>query len=125
VGLLSDGELLGIDTPENLRRAAFAGDVIDVEFADRIGAEELHGIAALEFVVAPPEEVEPRRWRIVVRDADAALRELPAAFQRAQLSVVDLQEHVVDFDEAFVRVIERARLRRSNGARAAASGGPR
>jgi hypothetical protein len=99
--------------------------LIYVEFARPIGPEELHGIAALEFVQAPPEEVEPRKWRIVVRDADAALRELRAAFQRAELSVVDLQEHVVDFDEAFVRVIERARLRRSNGAHAAASGGPR
>jgi ABC-2 type transport system ATP-binding protein len=125
VGLLSDGELLGIDTPDNLRRAAFAGDVIDVEFARRVGVEELHAIAALEFVLAAPEEVEPRTWRIVVRDADVALRELPAAFQRADLSVVDLQEHVVDFDEAFVRVIERSRRRRSNGTHAAASGGPR
>ena len=125
VGLLSDGELLGIDTPENLRRAAFAGDVIDVEFARQVGAEELRGIAALEFVVAAPEEVEPRKWRIVVRDADLAQRELPAAFQHAGLSVVDLQEHMVDFDEAFVRVIERARLRRSSGAQGSASDGLR
>ena len=35
VGLLSDGELLMIDTPDNLRRAAFDGEVIDVEFARR------------------------------------------------------------------------------------------
>ena len=31
VGLLSDGELLMFDTPQNLRRAAFDGEVIDVE----------------------------------------------------------------------------------------------
>ena len=30
VGLLSDGELLMFDTPQNLRRAAFDGEVIDV-----------------------------------------------------------------------------------------------
>jgi len=123
VGLLSDGELLGIDTPDNLRRAAFAGDVIDVEFARQVEAEELRGIAALEFVLAPPEEVEPRKWRIVVRDADVAQRELATAFQHAGLSVVDLQEHVVDFDEAFVRVIERARRRRAEGVQVSAGGG--
>jgi ABC-2 type transport system ATP-binding protein len=123
VGLLSEGELLGVDTPDNLRRSAYAGDVIDVELAHRVGAEDLHAIAALEFVLAAPEEVEPRIWRIVVRDADVALRELPAAFQHAELSVVDLQEHVVDFDEAFVRVIERARRRRAE--EASANGDPR
>jgi ABC-2 type transport system ATP-binding protein len=123
VGLLSDGELLGVDTPENLRRAAFAGDVVDVELVRRVEADELRAIAGLEFVLAPPEEVEPRIWRIVVKDADHALRELPTAFENAGLSVVDLQEHVVDFDEAFVRVIERARRRRAEGLQPSASGG--
>ncbi|HEX6659149.1 MAG TPA: hypothetical protein VF065_13765, partial [Ilumatobacter sp.] len=65
------------------------------------------------------------KWRIVVRDADLAQRELPAAFQQAGLSIVDLQEHMVDFDEAFVRVIDRARLQRSPGAQASVSDGPR
>jgi len=119
VGLLSDGELLGVDTPENLRRAAFAGDVIDIEFAQRVGAEELRAITALDFVIAAPEETEPRRWRIVVRDADVAQRDLAAALERAGLPVVDIQEHSVDFDEAFVRVIERARRRRSPAAQPA------
>jgi ABC-2 type transport system ATP-binding protein len=109
VGLLSEGALLGIDTPENLRGAAFAGEVIDVEFSQRIAAKDLAPIAALDVVVAAPEEVEPRRWRIVVRDAERGERELKSAIQRAGLPVVDVQEHIVDFDEAFVRVIERSR----------------
>ena len=33
VGLLSDGELLLLDTPDNLRRAAFSGEVVDVTLA--------------------------------------------------------------------------------------------
>jgi ABC-2 type transport system ATP-binding protein len=125
VGLLSEGELLVIDTPENLRRAAYAGEVIDVEFARHVDDQELRAIAALEFVTAPPEEIEPRKWRIVVRDAEIAQRELPVALERAGVPVVDLEEHTVDFDEAFVRVIERARRQRARVGAASAEVGPK
>jgi hypothetical protein len=78
-----------------------------------VDGDELRALDALDLVVGPPEEIEPRVWRVVVRDADAAQREVPAALERAGVPVVDVQEHIVDFDEAFVRVIERARRRRS------------
>ncbi len=123
VGLLSDGELLSVDTPDNLRRAAFAGDVIDVELVRRVGAEDLQAIRALDVVVAAPEEIEPRKWRIVVRNADVGQREVAVALERAGIPVVDMQEHSVDFDEAFVRVIERARRRSAPSAQASTKGG--
>jgi ABC-2 type transport system ATP-binding protein len=123
VGLLSEGELLGVDTPDNLRRAAFAGDVIDVELVRRVAAEDLQAIGALEVVSAAPEEIEPRKWRIVVRDADVAQRDVAVALERAGIPVVEIKEHSVDFDEAFVRVIERARRRSSSSAQPSTRGG--
>jgi ABC-2 type transport system ATP-binding protein len=122
VGLLSEGALLGIDTPDNLRRAAFAGEVIDVEFSSRVEAADLAPITALDVVLAPPEEIEPRKWRIVVRDADTGEQELATAIQQSGLAVVDIQEHTVDFDEAFVRVIERSRRGGPMVAQAVATG---
>jgi ABC-2 type transport system ATP-binding protein len=122
VGLLSDGELLMVDTPDNLRRAAFDGEVIDVEFARRIAPADLAPVAALGIVIGPPEEVEPRRWRIVVSDADLAEGEISATLDRAGLPIVELKEHIVDYDEAFVRVIERSRRQRSAAGPVVASG---
>jgi ABC-2 type transport system ATP-binding protein len=113
VGLLSDGELLMVDTPENLRRAAFDGEVIDVELVRRVDAADLAPVAALDIVIGEPEEVEPRRWRVVVSDADAAQEQIRSALHRAELPVVEINEHIVDYDEAFVRVIERSRRDRS------------
>jgi ABC-2 type transport system ATP-binding protein len=118
VGLLSDGELLMVDTPENLRRAAFDGEVVDVEFARHVEAGELAGVAELPLVIGPPEEIESRRWRIVVNDADIAEKELGMAFDASGLPVVEIKEHIVDFDEAFVRVIERSRRQQSAAAEA-------
>jgi ABC-2 type transport system ATP-binding protein len=113
VGVLSDGELLMLDTPENLRRAAFHGEVVDVELARRVDAAALAPLTQLDVVTGALEEVEPRRWRIVVRDADAAAPVIREALDRAGLPVVEIAEHRVDYDEAFVRVIERARRART------------
>ena len=56
-----------------------------------------------------PEHVTARMWRLVVDDADEAIDRLDEVLERLQLPIVETREHVVDFDEAFVRVIERHR----------------
>ena len=84
VGVLSDGELLMLATPEQLRRAAFGGDVHRRRGGPAASsADALADVAALDDVVAPPWEESPRQWRIVVDDADAAVGPLEEAL-RAQ-----------------------------------------
>ncbi len=109
IGMLSDGELLLVDTPENLRKAAFHGEVVDIELSRPVEAAEVEQLAQLEGVLSRPEPLSARTWRVVVEDADAAIDRLDAALERLQLPVIEAREHVVDFDEAFVRVIERHR----------------
>ena len=46
---------------------------------------------------------------MVVDDADEAIDRLEDALRRLQLPIIETREHFVDFDEAFVRVIERHR----------------
>jgi ABC-2 type transport system ATP-binding protein len=109
VGLLSDGELLMVDTPDNLRRAAFDGEVLDLELGRPAAPEQLAPLGDVRGVLGQPEEVSARTWRIVVADADETLEHVEAAIARLGLPVVELKEHIVDYDEAFVRVIERHR----------------
>jgi ABC-2 type transport system ATP-binding protein len=109
VGLLSDGELLMVDTPDNLRRAAFDGEVLDLELSRPVTDEQLAPLTATRGVIGRPEQVSARIWRIVVEDADATVEHVEAEIDRLGLPVVELKEHLVDYDEAFVRVIERHR----------------
>ena len=51
VGLLSDGELLLLDTPENLRKAAFSGEVVDVDLRRPLDDRDLSRLAEHAFVV--------------------------------------------------------------------------
>ncbi len=109
VGLLSDGELLMVDTPENLRKAAFDGEVLDIEMGQAIERSQFLALRDVPGVMGPPEEVSPRVWRLVVDDADATLPRVEETLRNAHMPVVEIKEHLVDYDEAFVRVIERYR----------------
>jgi ABC-2 type transport system ATP-binding protein len=109
VGLLSDGELLLMDTPQNLRRAAFAGEVVDVTLERPASDAELEQLGSFDFVIGSVERPGPQRIRVVVEDADAAMSDIADALATLSLETVELSEHVVDYDEAFVRVVERHR----------------
>ena len=109
VGLLSDGELLLLDTPENLRRAAFSGEVLDVTLNRDPTDAELQQLAAHDFVIGDIERLGSGQVRIVVDRADEGTRDVNAGLSAIGLHASDVREHVVDYDEAFVRVVERHR----------------
>jgi ABC-2 type transport system ATP-binding protein len=107
VGLLSDGELLLFDTPENLRRAAFDGEVLDVILRRPATDAEVARLEQLPFVVGGIEREGSTGLRVVV-DGEV-LEALNECLVEAGLDVESVDEHVVDYDEAFVRVVERHR----------------
>jgi ABC-2 type transport system ATP-binding protein len=109
VGLLSDGELLLLDTPDNLRRAAFSGEVVDLTFAEPVDDGMLARLATARLVVGDVGRLGPSSARVVVDDARRAIDQLTAVVADLGLHVVAAAEHVVDYDEAFVRIVERHR----------------
>ncbi|NNE10814.1 MAG: ABC transporter ATP-binding protein [Ilumatobacter sp.] len=115
VGLLSDGEMLLLDSPANLRRAAFGGEVVDVVTERPLANDELARLSDWDFVVGEVALTAPNAVRIVVDDADRALLDLQEAFEALGVELVEASEYEVDYDEAFVRVVERHR----DGARGA------
>lgn len=125
VGLLSDGELLLLDTPDNLRRAAFSGEVVDLTFAGPVDDGQLAQLAAARLVIGDVERLDPSSVRIVVDDARGAIEHLTANAAALGLQVTGAAEHVVDYDEAFVRIVERHRSARELAAEEVADAGAR
>jgi len=109
VGLMSDGELLMVDTPDNLRRAAFDGEVLDVGLASEPDDELLDHVAGIDGVIGRPETVDGRTLRVVVDNADEVTGRVDARLRELGQQVTGIDEHFVDYDEAFVRVIQRHR----------------
>ena len=112
VGLLSDGELLLLDTPDNLRRAAFSGDVVEITLAGEPTDADLQRIAGLPFVHSM-ERLRADAVRIVVDNAEQAIAETRKALTSIGIEVRDVSEYAVDYDEAFVRVVQRHRAQQA------------
>jgi ABC-2 type transport system ATP-binding protein len=115
VGLLSDGQLLMLDTPANLRRAAFGGEVVDLVLERPPTAAEVAELEHLAVVVDGVERLDAVSLRVVVDDALRAVEILRDHLARQGLGVVEADEHVVDYDEAFVRIVERHREQIAGG----------
>jgi hypothetical protein len=97
------------DTPENLRRAAFDGEVVDVRTRRPPSDEDVAALRAMPFVAGGVEQIEATMLRVVVPEAEAAPAQITEFLASIDVQVVEATEHVVDYDEAFVRVVERHR----------------
>jgi hypothetical protein len=72
---------------------------------------ELQQLGASDIVVGSIERLQPRQIRIVVDSAETAQPTIEGALASLGLELRDVREHIVDYDEAFVRVVERHRQR--------------
>jgi ABC-2 type transport system ATP-binding protein len=112
VALLSDGELVLFGTPDQLRWAAYEGEVVDVTLNGEPTDGQVAQLADTDFVVGAIERLEHHQLRIVVDDADRAVRDLTGALRAIGLEANEMWEHDVDYDEAFMKVVQRHRDRR-------------
>lgn len=107
VGLLADGRVAAIGTPEELRRAAVGGETIEVE-TDRpldgpTSAELAKVVGATSY-----EYVGPLCLRYVVEDCGATLPTMLSELQARGIGTQHVQEVVPDYDEVFIRLVGEA-----------------
>jgi ABC-2 type transport system ATP-binding protein len=110
VALISDGRLIALATPDELRRSAGGGDVVEIETA---GAFDGTGLADFAFV-RDARWIGPRRWRLVVDDAGTAVPEIVDGLTSRGVDVANAREERLTFDEVFTTLVERQR--ETNGA---------
>ena len=110
VGVLSDGELLMLDTPANLLRAAFDGEVLDVELAERRCSDARRRSVTSAGSSRDPRPSARRRGRSssTIRSTTTVDR-CATRWSASAPATIEARDHPVDFDEAFVRIIERHR----------------
>lgn len=109
VGVLADGRLLLVETPDGLRRAAFGGDVIDIEFTQPPKPALVTDVQGV--VSASSSETTSRRGlRLVVEEAAVALPELTAWLASQEVEIEQAEEYLPPYDDVFVELVERFRL---------------
>ena len=113
VGLLSNGALSAVGTPEDLRKEAFGGELIELSLSGGPGrlGEQLAVLEDIGHVAEVREETsEDRvsRVRVLCAEADSLLPEVIDALRSAGADVRSADVLTPSFDEVFFRLVESA-----------------
>ncbi len=110
VGLLSDGTLVAVGTPEELRRRAFDGEFIQLVLGGDPGSlgGRLEALDKIGRVVEVRQdegaEEAASHIRLVVEDADVAVPKVMEALNGADVRSLDVPKP--SFDEVFFRLVK-------------------
>jgi ABC-2 type transport system ATP-binding protein len=118
--LISDGRVIATGTPDELRRSAIGGDVVEIETSAPVDASSLRGIDGVRRI----EMRGPTEIRATVDDASTILPEIVEAVTALGVEVGSASEARPSYDEVFALLVERARAsgsgdRKPDGKRAA------
>lgn len=109
VAVMSDGRLLALLPPADLRRYAYGGDVLTLAFDEGLSRSDLSRLLKLEGVRAILRT--ETGIRVVVDDAGARRSQLIEAMQSMGATGVVDEAFEPTYEEIFVAIIERDRAR--------------
>ncbi|MBI2776895.1 MAG: ABC transporter ATP-binding protein [Chloroflexi bacterium] len=104
VALIAEGRLVALAAPDELRRDAYGGDVIDVTTEATFDAGELRAIDSVRGV----RQRSLQDFSVVVDDASVALPEIVDAITAAGGTVASAREARPSFEDVFAELVERA-----------------
>jgi ABC-2 type transport system ATP-binding protein len=107
VGVMAEGHLLVVDTPEGLRRRAFGGDVVLMRSVNPFPYEARHEIQQMAFVTAPVTQVSEQELRLIVDEANTAIPRLMDWTRERNLEVESIGEDQPPFDDVFVKLVKQ------------------
>jgi ABC-2 type transport system ATP-binding protein len=101
VALISEGDLVAFATPQDMRKQALGGEVIEIGTKAPIDAS---GLPAIEGVVSV-RQLGPRQLLFVVADAGTATPRVNDAIEGAGGTVEFSREYRPTFDEVFAALV--------------------
>jgi ABC-2 type transport system ATP-binding protein len=110
VAVMSEGRLLMVETPENLKRVGMGGEVIDLRFDGFISQPQMQALRQQPFVQGAKAQIlDDLSLEIIVDDAAEAMPALLRWCEQNQIVVQEASKVEPTFDDVFVKVIEEHR----------------
>ena len=106
VGVLAEGRLIAVDTPEGLRRQAYGGEVLDVVFSRPLLAPQLDQLADVAAAIRT-ERIGSHEVRLVVADAGEVSPQVTAWATEAGVEVESVEPFLPAFDDVFVELVTK------------------
>ena len=107
VGVMYQGKLLMVESPNELRRKAYGGDIIGIKTAEWIRYENRKKLEDLPFVRGKVRVVNDQEIELIVDDASTAIPALVEAAKAARINIETIEQISPPFDDVFVKVIEK------------------
>jgi ABC-2 type transport system ATP-binding protein len=109
VGVMAEGRLLMVETPEGLRRRAYGGEVVDLSLKESISFQRhLQPLRQLPFVEnGKVIRTGENSVRLIVDEASTAMPELIAWSKAQNIEVEAIEEFLPPFDDVFVEIVKR------------------
>ena len=105
VALLADGQLIALDSPDELRRSVFGGDVLQVLADGPIHPQLVANVAEVIAVQQP----EANRLIVTATQAGTTTPRLTEAFRAAGVRLLSVEEYQPSFDDVFAELVRRQR----------------
>lgn len=107
VGVMSNGRLLMVETPENLRRRALGGDILHVATDPILTRQQVNDLRQHEAVKNGRVAVLPtQEMQITVDDAKAAMPHILNWIEEQGITIKSAGEHLPPFDDIFVKLVQ-------------------
>jgi ABC-2 type transport system ATP-binding protein len=107
VGVMDNGRLLMLDTPDGIRYRVYGGNVVNLETTKPVSWDVISAIQKLPFVRQNVQVLSEQHLRLTV---DQARRDIPDLMEwcgQHGIEVETIEEYLPPFDDVFIHLIER------------------
>jgi ABC-2 type transport system ATP-binding protein len=104
VAVLARGKVLTVDTPEGLRKTAYGGEVMEIEFT---GPPAPTDVESLRGITKETRWVDEKRLHVVVEDRESAASELSSWAHDRGLELTRTETYLPPFDDVFVELVSK------------------
>jgi ABC-2 type transport system ATP-binding protein len=105
VGLMDNGRLLMVETPDDMRRRAFGGEIVNLKTTEPLPYSQIIALRELPFIKSV-DRTGDRQASLIVEDAGTAIPTLMTWCQEQSITVEAVEEFLPPFDDVFVKIIE-------------------
>jgi ABC-2 type transport system ATP-binding protein len=107
IGVLNNGRLLTVNSPDGLRKEVFGGEVVELRTTDPVPFQKLAELREMPLIVnRKVARVGDRGLRLIVQDAGTAIPDLTSWFQSQGIHVESVEEELPPFDDVFVELVK-------------------
>lgn len=115
IGVLAEGRIVAVDSPDGLRRQAFGGEVIEVTIDRAVPHGIVDALGGLDWVTACELRPPGDRLELIVDDAQTAIPAVQDWFDGREAHIDSVQLAQRPFDDVFVELVEQRTGRSSGG----------